>query len=86
MSYYSYSSSLSYENKISLLESNLRTINDNYYGVGNNNNMDKYMYYSAMSNACSPSYSSSSSSSSSCRSMGREPNYTVGQWSIEGVL
>ncbi len=78
------SSNMSYENKMFLLENNLRTINNDYYGVRNNDSMDKYMYYSAMSNACSPS--SSPSLSHSCRSMGREPNYTIGQWSIEGVL
>jgi len=82
MSYYS-SSSMSYENKMYLLENNLRTINNNYYGAGSDTSMDKYMYYSTMSNACSSSYSGNSSSS---RSMGRQPNYTVGQWSIEGVL
>ena len=84
MSYYSSSSSSSssYENKMYLLENNLRTINNNYYGAGSDTSMDKYMYYSAMSNACSSSYSGNSSS----RSMARQPNYTVGQWSIEGVL
>ena len=85
MSYYNSYSSTSYENEMSRLESNLRTINNNYYGVSSNNNMDKYMYYSALSNACSPSISVNSSSSCG-RSMGREPNYTVGQWSIEGIL
>ncbi len=85
MSFYN-SSSLSYENKMFLLENNLRAINNEYYGVSsnNNNNMEKYMYYSALSNACSASYSGNSSSCG--RSMGREPNYTVGQWSIEGIL
>lgn len=85
MSYYGTSStSMSYENKMYILENNLRNINNNYYGV-TSNNTDKYMYYSALSNASSPSISGNSSSSS-CRSISREPTYTVGQWSIEGVL
>ena len=82
MSYSTSYSSMSYENNMSILESNLRAINNNYYGVSSNN-MDKYMYYSSMSNATS--YSGNSSSSCS-RSSSRVPNYTVGQWSIEGVL
>ncbi len=82
MSYNTSYSSLSYENNMSILENNLRTINNNYYGVSSNN-MDKYMYYSTMSNASSHSGNSSSSYS---RSSSRIPNYTVGQWSIEGVL
>jgi hypothetical protein len=86
MSYYGTSSSMSYENKMYALESNLRAINNNYYNGVSSNNMEKYMYYSALSNACSSAYSGNSSSSSCGRSMGREPNYTVGQWSIEGVL
>ncbi len=85
MSLYSSSSSgMSYENKMYALENNLRTINNEYYGVSSNS-MDKYMYFSALSNACNSAYSGSSSSSCG-RSMGREPNYTVGQWSIEGIL
>ncbi len=81
--YYSSSSNMSYENKMYVLESNLRTINNNYYGVNTPNSMQKAMYYSALSNACSPSMSGNSSCG---RSMGRQPNYTVGQWSIEGIL
>ncbi len=75
-------SSMSYESKMHLLENNLRTINNNYYGTSSPSSMDKSMYYSSM---CNTSYSGNSSSSSS-RSMSREPNYTVGQWSIEGIL
>ena len=81
---YNTSYSMSYENNMHILENNLRTINNNYYSVGSNN-MNTYMYYSTLSNASSSSYSENSSSSSS-RNMNRQPNYTVGQWSIEGIL
>jgi hypothetical protein len=83
MSQFIFSSNTSYENKILSLENNLRSINNNYYNGVTSNSMDKYMYYSSLSNTCS---SENSSSSSHGRSMSREPNYTVGQWSIEGVL
>ncbi len=76
-------SALSYSDKMSFLESQLNSINNNYYGGSNDNSMNTYMYLSTLSNS---SNYSPDSSRSSYRGMSRTPDYNVGQWSISGMF
>jgi hypothetical protein len=81
MSFYQ-NSDLSHSNKMYLLESKLISLNSTSSDyTSTQRNFDTYMYLSSLSNQSDYTFKNNSSSN-----MGRSINYSISQWTNEGIF
>ncbi len=78
--------SYGYISQTDALFNQLNAINNSFSPSYNNNSMESIMYLTAMSNTYGSGCDYNTNNSRSYSTMSRSTNYSVGQWTSEGVF